>query len=687
MSSTTIREGIRLLARSAASGTRALDMVVRALSEGLDCRWAGIAATAGGERRIEWLIDRDDPAPRAVADTPLSDTAPGGLGERGGGGAPYILRENLPVRFPDDPLIAGRGVVFFAAAPFRDAAGQVAGHVFAMDDRERPETGDATETEEFLTIAAQRAGAEIAARKAPAAGPAGSDLRTGLRGDAPVILWEMGESPDRLSFISSHAESVLGYPCDSWYQDGAWVARIHPMDRERALASATLAAQGAGSGAFEFRMLTADGRTAWLCGMVLGNDGRNGDRPGIAGLWIDLTRQKAIQCELAENVQRFRDFAEADTDWFWEMDEHLRFSFLSERFQEVTGVDPAPMLGKTLREMLAADDEAVDELTTEDEWERHIRILEVHQPFQDFRYPCSAGGGRSSYLSISGKPVFDGAGRFKGYRGTGSNITAQVRTERALRESERQLRLESERAEEASRAKSEFLANMSHEIRTPLNAILGFSDSMQREILGPVGNGKYLEYAGAIHTSGCHLLELVNDILDLSKIEAGRYMLTLRSVDLVDVINSCLQIFRETASRKSIELSFDAEEGFPAVTADLRAMKQVILNLLSNALKFTNSGGRVRASLRLQAADVFITVSDTGVGIPRGDIATLTEAFVQGRSSQAYLAHEGTGLGLAITESLVQLHGGTLTIDSEPGVGTVVTIHLPRAVAASQATA
>lgn len=686
MRNSTIREGIRFLARSAAPGPGALDLVARALSEGLGCRWAGIATTGDGTRRIERLLDRDDPSPDPVADTPVADTAVGRLDARGADGAAHVLRDNLSVRFPDDPLIAGRRILFFAAAPYRDAAGQVAGHVFAMDDRDIARPDSEPEIADFMHTAAARVGAEIAA-SVPPGEPDGSDLHGGLRGDAPVILWEMGESLDRLSFISSHAEAVLGYPCDSWRQAGAWVTRIHPMDRERALASVTLAAQGGGSDAFEFRMIAADGHLVWLSGTVLGREGRFSDKPGLAGLWIDLTRQKAIQQELADNVRRFRDFAEADTDWFWEMDEHLRFSFLSEQFQEVTGMDPAPMLGRTLREMLAADDAVIDELTTEDEWERHIHVLETHQPFQDFRHPRAAADGTSFYLSISGKPVFDAAGRFKGYRGTGSNITAQVRTERALRESERQLRLESERAEEASRAKSDFLANMSHEIRTPLNAILGFSDSMQREMLGPVGNKKYLEYVGAIHTSGCHLLELVNDILDLSKIEAGRYVLSLRTIDIVDVIDGCLRISRETASRKSIELSFDAAERFPAVTADLRAMKQVILNLLSNALKFTNAGGRVKVSLRLQAADVYITVSDTGVGIPREDIATLTEAFVQGQSNQAYLAHEGTGLGLAITDSLVRLHGGTLTIDSEVGVGTVVTIHLPRAVALSQETA
>jgi two-component system cell cycle sensor histidine kinase PleC len=145
-------------------------------------------------------------------------------------------------------------------------------------------------------------------------------------------------------------------------------------------------------------------------------------------------------------------------------------------------------------------------------------------------------------------------------------------------------------------------------------------------------------------------------------------------------VESCLQITRETATRKAIKVTLDVGADYPFVDADVRAIKQVILNLLSNALKYTNDGGRVTVSLKVQAADVFIVVSDTGIGIPKSEIATLTEAFVQGRSEHAYLAHEGTGLGLAITESLIQMHGGTLTIESEVGVGTSVTIFLPDAV-------
>jgi PAS domain S-box-containing protein len=428
-------------------------------------------------------------------------------------------------------------------------------------------------------------------------------------------------------------------------------------------------------------------------GYVFAMDDRDRDVSSDEGAILDFleiaaSRAAAPQpAEVAREVQRFRDFAEADTDWFWEMDPDLRFSYLSEQFEETTGVDPARMLGKTLRALLAESDGVIDEITTEEEWERYIQTLEAHLPYQDFRHPCCSGDGRDLYLSISGKPIFDAEGRFAGYRGIGRNITGQVRMERALQESERQLRLESERAEEASRAKSEFLANMSHEIRTPLNAILGFSDSMQREILGPMVNEKYREYASAIYTSGCHLLELVNDVLDLSKIEAGRYVLSVRSVDLRELIDGCLQITRESAARKSVELTCEAPANLPAARVDPRAMKQVILNLLSNALKYTGPGGRVRVSLRLKASDVIMTVADTGTGIPEGDIAMLTQAFVQGSSNHAYLAHEGTGLGLAITESLVKMHGGTLTIESEVGVGTVVAVHLPRALALPKATA
>ena len=402
-----------------------------------------------------------------------------------------------------------------------------------------------------------------------------------------------------------------------------------------------------------------------------------GNFKGYRGSGSNITKQVLTEAAFRKSEQRFRDFAEAATDWFWEMDENLRFSGFSERYYQATGVQPGEVIGLTRRELLERNPALVDDVATEQDWERHIADIEAHRPVHDFRHSRPKPTGEILYVSISAKPVFDEGGAFRGYRGSGTNITNQMRTEMALRESEAQLRLQSERAEEASRAKSEFLANMSHEIRTPLNAVLGFSDSMRNEILGPLGSEKYAEYASAIHASGLHLLDLVNDILDLAKIESGTFSLSRDAFDLREIFDECLQMTRETANRKEISLTVEADDERIPVIADLRAMKQILLNLLSNALKYTESGGSVVLAAQADDDGLTLSVRDTGIGIAESDVSMLTEAFVQGRTDEAYLTNEGTGLGLAITDSLVKLHGGSLTIDSVVGEGTTVSIRLP----------
>lgn len=684
MSSSAVREAVNILARASAQGRAAFDIAIQAMAEGLGCRWAGIATVDEDGKVLEILAASDGAAPLSTSRFPFRDSAAMSIYDAAGIDRCCVLHGDIFRRFPRDSMIAGRKIRYFAAALFTDGAGRPAGHVFVMDDRPH-EAGTDADARELLDIVARRVGGDVAAWNTARTG---SSVAAGLRspeGAMSVISWRMEPGLRRITQISKQSEALFGYGAESWCDDGAWLERIYPKDRDHVTAALSMALKHGTGSEFEFRIRAEDGRDIWILGIVAQCERSEDDRPTLGGLWIDMSRQKLIQRELSETVKRFRDFAEADTDWFWEMDENLRFSFLSERFQDATGVDPAELIGRDRRQLLAINDSVVDDMTTDEDWEAHIKTLEAHKPFQDFRYTCPSECGQSFYLSISGKPIFDSDGSFVGYRGTGSNITDQVRTEKALRESERQLRLQSDRVEEASRAKSEFLANMSHEIRTPLNAILGFSDSMQREILGAMGNEKYREYASAIHVSGCHLLELVNDVLDLSKIEAGRYVLNRRTVDLVEIVEGCLQITRETASRKSITVVLDAPPQFPPINADLRAIKQVMLNLLTNALKYTDAGGRVSVSLQVTRGDVFFQVADTGVGIPQEDIASLTEAFVQGRNHNAYLAHEGTGLGLAISESLVQMHGGNLVIESEIGVGTVVKVNMPNAVETQQA--
>jgi signal transduction histidine kinase len=234
-----------------------------------------------------------------------------------------------------------------------------------------------------------------------------------------------------------------------------------------------------------------------------------------------------------------------------------------------------------------------------------------------------------------------------------------------------------EEARSANRAKSEFLANMSHELRTPLNAVLGFSEVLQKERYGPVGNTKYIEYAGDIHRAGAHLLELINEVLDLSKIEAGQLELNLDMVDVNRTIETTLRMIRDRAFENEVELVVELEALSPIILADERVLKQVVLNLLANAVKFTDAGGRVTITSIIDfEGGVSIMVSDTGIGIEQADIARVLEPFAQVVFADNR-AREGTGLGLPLSKRLIELHAGELEISSEIGVGTRVAIKFP----------
>jgi two-component system, cell cycle sensor histidine kinase PleC len=235
-----------------------------------------------------------------------------------------------------------------------------------------------------------------------------------------------------------------------------------------------------------------------------------------------------------------------------------------------------------------------------------------------------------------------------------------------------------ERAEEASLAKSRFLATMSHELRTPLNAILGFSEIMQGELLGPHANPTYKEYANDIHQSGQHLLKLINEILDISRIEAGRYELNEGAVSLSAVAEDCQRLMRLRAEKKGLEISEAFEADLPQLWADERAIRQICLNLLSNAVKFTPSGGTITLTVgRTPAGGQFISVKDTGPGIPDVEIPRVLKSFGQGSLAQ-HTAEGGTGLGLPITKGLTELHNGVFELKSKLRHGTEVVVTFPR---------
>lgn len=250
-----------------------------------------------------------------------------------------------------------------------------------------------------------------------------------------------------------------------------------------------------------------------------------------------------------------------------------------------------------------------------------------------------------------------------------TNITARKQAEEELRKSK-------EAAEYANRAKSDFFANMSHELRTPLNAILGFSEVITQQMFGPVGNPKYVAYANDIYKSGRLLLDLINDILDIAKLEAGKVELHESCIALPDAIAQCMSMLRERAVAGGITLALELPENLPVLKADERALKQILLNLLSNAVKFTGDGGSVALSASITHDGLALCIRDTGIGMSADDIAVALSPFGQ-VDSKVTRRHHGTGLGLPISRSLAQLHGGDLTIESAPAKGTAVTVFFP----------
>ncbi len=631
---------------------------------------------------------------------------------------------------------------------------------------------------------------------------------------------------------------------------------------------------------------------------------------------LEAERAQA-EAALRESEARLRDFAAAASDWFWEMDADLRFSFMSERLRDVTGVDPRRTIGKTRQEMGSGD-------TDGDKWQTHLDDLRAHRPFRDFRYIYVADNGDRQYWSISGVPLFDEAGCFLGYRGTGRNLTEEYRARRMafeaqdlllqavehfssavalfdsedrlllfndayvevfascadaigpgmkfedlvslqvdhglireavgreeewvaermarhrnpveefetqrsdgrwtrireertangglfltltditetktmeraereirdrlravidhlpaglvlkddggaymlanqqflelyglqahevvggtafeyfpqqqaevisaqdrtvlrtgipmeaemevtrldgekvfcmitrfpvldsagraigiggihmniseMKEKERQLRIARDEAERANHAKSAFLANMSHELRTPLNAIIGFSEIMEQGLFGPLGNPQYREYAEDIRRSASHLLSIISDILDLSKIEAGRMELHEEMIDIAYVVSSCRTIVKEAAANAGLALRSLLPDDLPPLYADKRSVRQILLNLLSNAIKFTPEGGGVMVEAMLEpSGDLALVVRDTGVGMTAEGIEIVLQPFGQIESAHTR-THNGTGLGLPISKSLAELHGGSMKVESEVGKGTSVTVRFP----------
>ena len=414
------------------------------------------------------------------------------------------------------------------------------------------------------------------------------------------------------------------------------------------------------------RIVRPDGTVRWVHAQADVIRDAQGRTAQMLGTLQDVTDRKVAEDALRLSEARLRDYAETASDWYWETGPDDRFTFLSSRLRAF-GLDTAARLGKTRREL--ASDAEEDRA----KWDAIEGLIARQEPFRDFVYRTGLPGEEraSMYCSVSGKPVFDATGQFLGYRGTARDVTAVIQAEEKLREAKTA-------AEMASAAKTSFLANMSHELRTPLNAIIGFAEGLAAGYFGPL-NGKQGEYVRDIKESGNHLLLLINDLLDVAKIEAGKFELQPEEINLGEEVRSCLRLVTSRAIECGVTLQTQLPDSLLLYRADRRALKQILLNLLSNAVKFTLPGGIVTVSMADDDVDgVRISVADTGIGIAPQDLPKVVLPFgALVRNASLSRRREGTGLGLPLSKSLVEMHGGRLEILSELGRGTIATVRLP----------
>src|SRR5918997_895440 len=507
------------------------------------------------------------------------------------------------------------------------------------------------------------------------------------RGRCGLLDWDIARG--RMYWSDSMYE-LLGYERrDEFLSFGQVNAMVHPDDGDLYGLADHLAASRTSAIDHDFRIRSATGDWVWLRARAeLIDDPDEGSRH-LIGIAVDITEQRGLVERNATADMRLRDAINAISEAFVLWDADNRLVVCNSKFQQLHDLSSEVVVpGQTYAEIMRVGRPPVVQ---------HQLMREERQDAGARTFEAQLADGR--WLQINERRTKDG-----GYVSVGTDITALKRHEEKLLDSERRLiatvsdlkksrqTLETQaqqladlaeryldqkaQAESANRAKSEFLANMSHELRTPLNAIIGFAEVMQSGIFGALGSDKYEEYCTDIRSSGEYLLSVINDILDMSRIEAGRTSLTKQPMEVHAAIQRALKLVGEQTKAKNLSVTVDVNPEDIVVPADERALHQILVNLLQNATKFTSEGGCITVRTRQAGNAINIYVEDNGIGIPDHALHKLGQPFEQ-VETEFSKSYKGSGLGLAIARSLTELHGGSLRIRSQEGLGTIVLVHLP----------
>jgi PAS domain S-box-containing protein len=448
-----------------------------------------------------------------------------------------------------------------------------------------------------------------------------------------------------------------------WYNE-----LVHPDDRNELLSKFIDAFETKETVLCTTRFLARDGSYRYIKTHAYAEPDARGEIGALVGLAEDVTQEVCAHEALQRSEAKYRLIAEQASDIIHHIAPDGRLLYMSPSVDSILGYKPEDFTDlASMADRIHPDDAA--------RFRAGYRDFVHNRDMLRLEYRFRHKAGHYAWLETTMRAVREADGTLK-------EITGMTRDMSERKKHEIELMDARERAEAANRTKSRFLANMSHELRTPLNAIIGFSDMLKLEMFGKLGNARYVEYAQLINESGGLLLDLISDILDMSKIEAGKYDLHRERVNVEEIVEQALKLVHGRAEACGLTLLVriaPEAAGLPLV-ADSRALKQILLNLLSNAVKFTPAGGQIVIGAAAVEGGIRFHVEDTGRGIAKDHIPRLARAFEQ-VSSDAELSKQGTGLGLALVRSLAELHGGSILIESELGKGTCVSVDLPIAAA------